>query len=872
MKKSHPAEAEQTTIEPTAPIFGDRPIDLGYHTFLKLIVAVLLLLSFRNALAEPVTAEQARDAVIGWLKADQSPLQTKLGQQAMQVETFNDAQGAPLYHVVYLDPAGFVIVAGDDLVEPIISFAPTGRFDPSTANPLGALVSSDLPDRLAQVKGVSAANVKGGLLTARNKWEQLKVLEQTPVGVELGIASVSDVRISPLTQSKWSQTTSGGSACYNYYTPPNAEGSAANYPCGCVATAMAQLMRFWQYPVNGVGTASFTITVDSVSQSRSLRGGDGSGGAYVWANMVLNPAGGSTLAQRQAIGALCADAGVSVNMGYASAGSGSDTLQAKTAFVSTFGFANAVKGGTGSGNIGAGLNGMINPNLDGGCPVVLGITGSPGGHAVVCDGYGYNLSTLYHHLNLGWAGSDTAWYALPTIDTSSGTFTNVYKCVYNVWTNGSGEIISGRITEDNGTPVAGVLVTATRSGGGTYVATSNTNGIYALARIPASSTYTLSPTKTGYVFTNQTVITGQSTDYSATAGNRWGVNFAPSDTNNPTSFTATPASGNCINLSWAKNGAGDNVMVACNTNASFGTPAGTYAVGDSIAGGGTVLYSGAATTASHSGLSSGMTCYYRAWSIRSGPGYSSGIGCSATTTHDFQFTEGFEHGGSIPGGWIQEYAAGGVSWIFQNGGHSGYPASAHGGSYNALFYYGNYSDCRTKLVTPAIDFGTAIRNPQLTFWHCMTDWLGDQDYLQVYYKTSAGGAWNLLAAYTSGVTSWTLQTISLPTPGSTYYLGFEGDANYGYGVCIDDVTIVADAPGIAIPKINTRLSGTNLVLSCTNGLAWGNYYVLASTNLLAPANNWPAIATNCFDGIGCARFTNGIAPNAPQRYYRLKLP
>ena len=51
---------------------------------------------------------------------------------------------------------------------------------------------------------------------------------------------------------------------------------------------------------------------------------------------------------------------------------------------------------------------IINPNLDAGCPVMLGI--DPIGHAVPCDGYGYDLSTLYHHLNYGWSGNFNAWY------------------------------------------------------------------------------------------------------------------------------------------------------------------------------------------------------------------------------------------------------------------------------------------------------------------------------------------------------------------------------------------------------------------------------------------------------------------------------
>ena len=491
------------------------------------LLLILLLSTLQIASGDPVSAEQAKAVVRGWLRTDRSPLQTTVGQKVKRVETFNDANGTDLYHVVYLDPEGFVIVAADDLIEPIIGFAPRGQFDPSTKNPLGALVSNDLPNRHARVKGIKAAKAQGLLLAAKSKWERLKSMDPAgPGGSEpLGITTVSDVRVSPLTQTAWSQgTDSSGNACYNYYTPPYAAGSAANYACGCVATAMAQLMRFWQYPVSGVGSASFPIEVNGVSMNRNLRGGNGAGGPYIWSNMVLPTNGSGTLAQRQAIGALCADVSVSINTDYTTNGSSSSSYNTKVAFTNTFGYANAVIGWNNNATIETGgLYGMVNPNLDAGCPVLFGIGGTSGGHEVVCDGYGYNLSTPYHHLNLGWAGSDTAWYNLPNIDA----FTSVGDCVYNVWTNGTGEIISGRVTDSGGNPVAGVVVTATRFGGGTYTATSNTNGIYALARIPSSSQYTVSASKTGYSYTEQIVTTGQSTDNSYTSGNRWAEDFPP---------------------------------------------------------------------------------------------------------------------------------------------------------------------------------------------------------------------------------------------------------------------------------------------------------------------------------------------------------
>jgi hypothetical protein len=343
------------------------------------------------------------------------------------------------------------------------------------------------------------------------------------------------------------------------------------------------------------------------------------------------------------------------------------------------------------------------------------------------------------------------------------------------------------------------------------------------------------------------------------------------DDNNPSSFSATPISSSRIDLAWGKNPANDNVMVAWNTTPTFGTPSGTYSAGNAISGGGTVLYNGSATTASHTGLTAGTTCYYKAWSVLSGPAYSSGLTCSATTTHDLQLTEGFEHAGVIPGGWTQEYVTGVASWIFQNGGYASHPASAHGGSYNALLYYAASGDHKTKLVTSAINFGAATRNAQLTFWHTMEVWTPDQDELRVYYKTSAGGSWTLLATYTTSIAAWTQQTISLPNPNSTYYIGFEGNAKYGYGVCLDDMAITADLPVAPLsPRMSITLSGTNLVINCTNGSALGTYYVLASTNLAMPWTNWPAIATNSFDGIGCSRFTNWPGANVPRRFYRLQ--
>jgi hypothetical protein len=503
------------------------------------LLLVILLAAVTGAWARPTTPEQAGTVVAHWLVLDPRPLGAAMAPRVKEVRSFPAPNGSAAYYAVFLEPAGLVIVPADDLVEPIIAFLPEAVFfDPSLLNPLGALVSNDVPGRVLYVRELEAVSRRTGEplppesppVQAQRKWAWLADPAVLTEALELGLPSLSDVRVAPFVKTRWSQTTVNYEACYNYYTPPHSAGDATNYPCGCVATAMAQLMRYWRRPLAGVGTASFTIYVDGAPESRSLRGGDGAGGPYQWTLMELDPlhpvSPPLTLAQRQAIGALTHDAGVSVNMSYASGGSSTDTLKSANAFTTVFGYSNARTGRTpGWTNLPeTNRNQMVNPNLHAKYPILFGITGA-GGHAIVCDGYGYQAATMYHHLNMGWAGSYDAWYNLPNIDAGPYNFNSVYKCVYNVYVSGSGEIIAGRVTA-GGSPISGATVTATRTGGGSYNTTTNAKGIYAVVKVPSASSYSVSVTKSGFVFASQSTTTGTSTNDSIITGNVWGLDFA----------------------------------------------------------------------------------------------------------------------------------------------------------------------------------------------------------------------------------------------------------------------------------------------------------------------------------------------------------
>ena len=496
--------------------------------------------------ARPTTPDEAQMVVTGWLKTDSQPLGAALGREVGNVETFLDDRGEPAYYVVYLQASGYVVVSADDRVEPIISFADDGQYDPSPANPMGALVTRDLSARVAAVEGTFGLLMEMDADAAADhqaKWRHLVETAERPAGgFELmALMSPGDIRVLPLVQSKWGQVTACGQYCYNYYTP-------LHYPAGCLATAMAQVMRYYEHPAAAIGVRQFSIEVGSgtsptsAGQKAYTRGGDGLGGPYRWSAMPLRPESGCgtlTEIQRQAIGALCYDAGIAVGMSYERTGSGAFASDTGEALVNTFGYSNAILGYNPGGDVLSGLKEMINPNLDAKAPVILAIlNGSDpnSGHAVVCDGYGYHSSTLYHHLNMGWQGTDDVWYNLPNIDASQNKYTVVFGCIYNIATIGAGEIVSGRVLTPDGRPIANAKVFAEPGGRVPPMVLTDDRGIYALRGLASNTTYTIRPDANGYVFSSSAsrqITTGSSRNNAAQSGNRSGIDFYAQSAPNP---------------------------------------------------------------------------------------------------------------------------------------------------------------------------------------------------------------------------------------------------------------------------------------------------------------------------------------------------
>jgi len=473
--------------------------------------------------AASVSASQAAAAVSGWLTADSDPLDASLAKTIGEVTLYPGVGVSNAFYVVSMKPAGFVIVAADDLAGSVVAFSSKGAFDPSPDSAFFRMLQADLPRRVANAKlalsQAQAASGKGSggeLKSAVTYPTDYAICKSSGGALKSAVTYPTDyaicrVRVPPLLTSHWGTGAVGDpTPIFNYYTPSNAA-------AGQGAICLAQIIRHHQQePPGGIGWSNYLARVNEEPAWIFTRGGNGLGGPYDWDSMVDDPQNASslTIKQRQAIGALCADVSVAVthadfDVRHRTSDSAWDVTNA---LKNVYGFASG-----GIYGLYNGLDplwqgdeptnppalqgfGMINANLDAGFPVLLSLMPADPSRSylvpVDCDGYGYSRTStgdvwMFHHINMArGAGSEDIWYTLPAVQGGIG-FTNIFGVIYNIMPTNKGEIISGRVVDQDGFSMPGILMTVTNNGG-TYTNTTVTGpkGIYAFT-VPSSDHYTV---------------------------------------------------------------------------------------------------------------------------------------------------------------------------------------------------------------------------------------------------------------------------------------------------------------------------------------------------------------------------------------------
>lgn len=357
------------------------------------VLCLILLTGILSAVAGPVDSTTAKNLAREFW-------QMEFGTPRAGLEFHNLSPQLGLNQLYVLQNAGgegFVILSSDDRALPVLGYSDQGTINVADMpdnfrmwlqiyeEEIAAAVSHQLP----QSEAVAA------------EWAALAAGERTtPRAV---------TAVSPLLSTTWDQGSPYNSMC------PGSGWSRC--PTGCVATAMAQVMKYWSYPSKGCGSHSYVCSYNNQTLSA-----DFGNTTYNWSSMP-----NSVTSSNTAVATLMFHCGVAVEMNYSASGSGAPTLDpygnnypsAEAAFKCYFGYNSTLKGKRKDGFDDSEWINMLKAELDAGRPVMYsGFDQSlTDGHAFVCDGYN---SSNYFHFNWGWSGSNDGYFAITSLNPGSG--------------------------------------------------------------------------------------------------------------------------------------------------------------------------------------------------------------------------------------------------------------------------------------------------------------------------------------------------------------------------------------------------------------------------------------------------------------------
>ena len=330
----------------------------------QLMLVLLLVCGQATIQAKRISQWQAQQQAYSfWGK--QMPMKAKAKSRVVSTASLSTL-GNDSYYVFNNDAGGFVIIAGDDAVAPVLGYTSTGAFDANNL-PEGL---KDLLKSYEQQIAALGKNYKANTTSTRAEFTGEKLLNT----------------------AKWNQ-----GAPFNKYTPNN-------YVTGCVATAGAIVMKHHGYPAKGVGSHSYTWNGQNLTASFEHD--------YDWANMPVRYTGDNDAAF-DGVARLMSDLGIAVNMQYANGGSASALEDLVTALKKYFGYSKYARH-LKIEDLGAeAWNGRLRAEIDANRPVLYAASDvNVGGHSFVIDGYKDESFSV----NWGWGGYCDGFYRVGALN------------------------------------------------------------------------------------------------------------------------------------------------------------------------------------------------------------------------------------------------------------------------------------------------------------------------------------------------------------------------------------------------------------------------------------------------------------------------
>lgn len=371
------------------------------------MIIALVLMTAMPVLAEHVTPETARIVATTFLNNN--------GAKSIELTDLSEEAGFPNLYIFSADNC-FVVMSADDCVKPILGYSLTGNF---VVEEMPESVRFWLQGYSDQIQDAIEYQAKASPETV---WRWKALAEG-----KAGVAQTTTI-VDRLVTTYWRQDPP-----FNMLCPINNQGYRTY--TGCVATAMAQIMKYWNHPTTGTGSHSY-IWGD---QTLSANFGNTN---YDWSHMTDTYGNSSTAVQKTAVATLMYHCGVSINMEYhnpnsdGGVSSSAATPDVMSALQTYFGYAPNMQHKTKNDYSDSLWIAMLKSEFDEGRPVQYrgdDATGKMGGHSFICDGYD---SDDNFHINWGFGGGYNSFYTLdflaPKFDSYYGNYTIQESAIFGI--------------------------------------------------------------------------------------------------------------------------------------------------------------------------------------------------------------------------------------------------------------------------------------------------------------------------------------------------------------------------------------------------------------------------------------------------------
>ncbi len=361
----------------------------------KVVLLVFTFLCILSASAQTVPSDIAKKAAASfWSKSFEGT------NASAQLSYFLLESSDTLLFIYNVDNSGFVIVAGDYSSNPILGYSTEGTFNIDQA--------PAFKNWIENYSGRIAAQRHATHLVANPQWNELLANNSLP------LTKQSTKAVAALCTTRWDQ-----GKYYNHSCPAYATGPDGHCVTGCVSTAMAQVMKYYNYPATGFGFHSYPHPYFG------LIAADFSATTYDWA--AMGNSGNAT--NQDAISTLIFNCGVSVDMDYNPLESGAQSANAVTALKDYFHYRNTIEILDRNDYPYLEWITILKDNLDEQHPIFYSGTGSGGGHAWVCDGYD---NSNKFHMNWGWSGSNNGFFQVDTLNAGGYSFSSGEQAIVNI--------------------------------------------------------------------------------------------------------------------------------------------------------------------------------------------------------------------------------------------------------------------------------------------------------------------------------------------------------------------------------------------------------------------------------------------------------